>query len=45
MNEAVQLFEKELSVITTPLAKQLNPNEVLVKVSVDQNSVSVIKQS
>ncbi|XP_065072385.1 uncharacterized protein LOC135696797 [Rhopilema esculentum] len=33
MNEAVQLFEGQLSVITRPLAKQLGAKEVLIKVS------------
>ena len=32
MNEAVQLFDGQLSVIQTPLAKKLSPKEVLVKV-------------
>ena len=33
MNEAVQLFNKQLSVVTTPLAKTLAPGDVLIKVS------------
>lgn len=33
MNEAVQLFEGQLSAVKVPIEKELAPGEVLVKVS------------
>ena len=32
MNEALQLFNGQLSVVTTPLTKALAPGDVLIKV-------------
>ena len=40
MNEAVQLFDGQLSFTVTPFANEVAPGDVLVKVSEERHSIS-----